>query len=80
MVRICETIVVSEVDVPVLLDLPECHAPTVTVSCPAKKRFLPAEVSDRPRVVVFVIAASGSIIDATPIVAATEDLAVSARL
>ena len=80
LVQTHETVVISEVDVPMLLDLLEFCVPAVTVSRPVEKNLLPAEVRDHPRIEAFVIAASGSVINATTVVTVIEDVAVSAEL
>lgn len=78
-VRTYETVTVFEVSVPVPLDLPGVYVPVATGSNPAENRLLPEDVSDRPRIAVFVVAAP-SFINATPVKTVFRGPAVSARL
>jgi len=64
--------------VPVPLDLPAVYVPVATGSDPAENRLLPEEVSDRPRIAIFVIVAPSSI-NATPATVVLGGSAASAR-
>lgn len=54
LVRTDESVAISEVGVPVTLDLLDLCVPVATVSYPAEKRHPPTEACDRPRIGVFV--------------------------
>jgi len=78
-VRTQKTVTAFEVSVPVPLDLPGVYVPVATGSDPAENRRLPEDVSDRPRIVVFVIASPSSI-NVTSTTTVLRGPAVSARL
>ena len=79
LVRTYKTVAMFEVGVSMPFDLPGVRVPVATCSDPAKYRFLPTEVNDRPRITALATTAA-RLDNVTPAMVILEDLAASVRV